>query len=60
VYSLRAKGHGRATGVRGANGPKIKAVELHPFDGDHFEVYRDTLRAAIVSEQLGFLKRVLV
>ena len=39
---------------------KIKVVELHPFDGDHFEVCHDTLRAEIVSEQLDFLKRVLV
>jgi dienelactone hydrolase len=38
---------------------KIKTVELHPFDGDHFDVYYDPLRAAIVSEQLAFLRRVL-
>jgi hypothetical protein len=39
---------------------KLKKVELHPFDGDHFDVYHNPLQAKIASEQLGFLKRVLI
>ncbi len=37
---------------------KIEDVKLHCFDGDHFDVYHDPLRARIASEQLAFLKRV--
>jgi hypothetical protein len=39
---------------------KIERVELHPFDGDHFNVYHDPIRARIVSEQLAFLERLLI
>ncbi|MGD8356354.1 MAG: alpha/beta fold hydrolase [Methyloceanibacter sp.] len=38
---------------------KIETVALHPFDGDHFDVYHDPLRARIMSDQLAFLKRIL-
>jgi pimeloyl-ACP methyl ester carboxylesterase len=38
---------------------KIEGVELHSFDGDHFDVYHNPLRARIASEQVAFLKRVL-
>jgi len=38
---------------------KIRTIELHPFNGDHFDVYHDPLRAKIVLDQLAFLKRIL-
>jgi len=37
---------------------RIPHVELHPFDGDHFDVYHGSLRDNLVSTQLGFIRRV--
>ncbi len=38
---------------------KIPQVELHPFEGDHFDVYHGQVRADTVSDQIGFFARAL-
>jgi len=38
---------------------RIPDVEMHPFDGDHFDVYHGQLRAEITRNQVEFYNRVL-
>jgi len=56
VHTLWAKGRWCTPGSVERTATKLNKVELHPFDGDHFDVYHNPLRAMIVSEQLAFLE----
>jgi alpha-beta hydrolase superfamily lysophospholipase len=38
---------------------KIQDVEIHPYDGEHFDIYHGPLRAEITESQVEFLKRRL-